>query len=320
MILSADSYTELHCEPHLDALANGQPFSFLQDYSGKNRMLSSTGSQPICQTNSINGKSAVLWDGTNTPLVNNSTFQIRCGWIVAKYAGATFASYNGLLSGLVSQSILVGNLGTSNFNYFPENDAAFYEFRSGDRIYPPKAAPAPMNQYKLLFFRFWQPVTVQGVEIGQQTNLTTRRWNGQVAFLRLDSRNYCEQEIREKSKTIADYFAMSLADVYPYQADKDTPEEPEQSVNFYDPPEGERLSEVITGKKRTFELKFTSRRQQEKREMIAFHDAHYATAQECVIRNYNDFPPTDAVGYIDSQYKLTGAVNNYNYGFRFKEK
>ncbi len=71
-----------------------------------------------------------------------------------------------------------------------------------------------MNAWRVIFFRFWQPVIFNGVQLGQNRNTTNRKWNDSVALLALYSRNFLESEIRKHSKTIADNFALSLADVY----------------------------------------------------------------------------------------------------------
>lgn len=317
-ILLPRTNLELYCEPHLLTLSNGANVLSLTDQSAHFRHLTAASSYPTFHTAVVNGKSVVRFNGSQNPLKNTANFTVSCGWIVAKFNGSTFSDYQGLLSDLVNQTILVSN--NSGTNFF-NTQIEFFEFRSNDRIYPLTNAPAPMNAWKLIFFRFWNPMTVDGIQIGQQTTFTARKANADIGFLALYSCNFHETEIRKYSKILADNFALTLADVYPYQADiSDTPESINQSVNFYDPPEGDRISEVVGTAKRTIDLQFSVADQTEVKTMKTFHAAHYAAAVPFLYRDYRFTPPEDVEGYFDSQYALDGANNNFNYGFKFKEK
>lgn len=312
---------ELYVEPSLNILVENAAVTNLPDYSDKGRNLTASANQPIYKNNILNTRSMVRYSGSNNPLANAASFQIACGWIVCKYNGANFDNYRGLLTGVDAENqegdILVSNNIGTKFFYFSNE---FYEYRKDDRIYPADDAPAPMNQFALIFFRFWKPITVVGIQIGQQRQFTTRRWNGDVGLVALFSRNFCESEIRANTQIIADYYAFSLADVYPYQADKSSPEQSEQLTSFYDPPEGSRISEDIGESKRILDLEFSSRRQKEVKAMQEFHKEHYANGMDCIYRDYKFIPPEDIEGYIDSKYDLDGAVNNFKYSFKFKEK
>lgn len=91
-------------------------------------------------------------------------------------------------------------------------------------------------------------------------------------------------------------------------------------MNFYDPPEGSRISEALDDPKRELDLKFSARRLAEVKAMKAFHNSHYAAAVECIYRDYDVIPPEDISGYIDSPFQASGAVNDWAYAFKFKEK
>lgn len=317
MLLPTDN-CELYCEPQLMGLTQGDDVPSLTDYSGKNRHLTEVDPVPIYHQNIINNKGVIRLDASMNPLKNSAVFTIKCGWIVAKFSGATFPTFNGLLSGITNQDILTGNSGDTNFFNFGDN---YFEFRSNDRIYPASVAPAPMNGFKIIFFRFWNPIVTDGIKLGQHRTFTSRRWIGDIGLLGLYSRDFHEEEIRLYSKAIADNFALTLADVYPYQPDIDgVPERPAQSVNFYDPPEGDRISEVLDEPKQIFDLKFSGADQTEVKGMKKFWKDHYAPALPCIYRNYKVTPPEDVEGYIDSPYELDGANNDWTYSFRFKEK
>lgn len=319
-MLLPNEQCEIYIEPQLDTIyAPGQPAGYLADYSGNNRTIAAESDYPFYSTPAINGKAAVAWLGTQKPLKNPAVFQVRCGWLVVKYSGATFSGYNGLLGDLDTLGVLVGN-GNGSTRFFDFQNL-FYEYRTVDRIYPSNIAPAPMNSWRIIFFRFWELVTFNGVQLGQDRTFADRKWNGSVALLALYSRDFHETEIRKHSKIIADNFALPLGDVYPYQADIDNvPENPAQKVNFYDPPEGDRISEVLSNPKRILDLQFSSADQEEFQRMKAYHTSHYAPAIPCFYRDYRVRPPQDIEGYIDSPYKASGANNDFDYSFRFKEK
>ncbi len=312
---------ELFCEANQMSQSNGTNATSFTDISLHSRHLTAPDTYPTFQTNVINSKPVIRWNGSQKPLSVTASFRIRCGWILAKFNGTSFSDYKGLLSDLINQGILVSNNNETNwFNLGYE----LFEYRLNDRIYPESAMPAPMNEFKLIFFRFWKDFEVSGIRLGQDRDVTGRKWNGDVPLLILcsgETFSYNEEYIRARSEAIASAYALTLANVYPYQADKrGTPERPVQSVNFYDPPEGDRISEVLDDAKRELALVFTSRLRKEAQAMKAFHATHYAQALPCIYRNYKMTPPEDLEGYIDSPYEMDGYDNNFSYKFTFKEK
>lgn len=308
--------TELFCQPYKAAAANGQPFNYVTDQSSFNRTLVELTNPPICSVNQAGGKAAIYFDGTVNPPKNAAVFPVRCGWMVAKITGATFGGYPGLLSDLQDLGVFVGKSGTANFFDFGYD---LYEYRTNDRIYPAAAAPAPMDGFKLLFFRFWQSVTFQGVQIGQDRAFSNRKLNGFIAFLGLFSRDFCEKDIRRHSDLIAADFGLSpLADVYPYQANVGAQTGGAEAV-FFDPRQGSRVSKILNGDQKMMNLRFSSRRNNEVRAMMDYHKAHFPGVK-CIYRDYNLTPPVDLSGYISSPYTLNGSVNNYEYSFDFKKE
>lgn len=186
---------EIYCEANRMTLSDGGQVSGLTDFSGNNRHLTASLNYPTFETNEINSKPVIRFHGTSNPLKNSAQFTIRCGWILAKYSGsATFPDYKGLLSDLNVTTILLGEYGTANF--LDNQSTQIFEFRSNDRIYPESDAPAPMLEYKLIFFRFWRNLFLDGVQLGQQTNFSSTKWHGDVPFLALYSRDSCESDIR----------------------------------------------------------------------------------------------------------------------------
>jgi hypothetical protein len=313
---------ELYCEPQTTAGANGSSVATLTDLSGRGRNLTAAGTpQPTLQTNVLGGKSVVRFDGTQQHLRNPAAIPVRCGWIVAKYNGGTFAAdHKGLLTDYNWQGILVSNILDGKWYDFA---APGFEFRSDDRIYPSSAAPGPMGQFRIVFFRYWNgPLLCDGIQLGRDRTFTTRLWNGDVALLALYSRDFTEEEVRAHTQKIAANFGMtSMADVYPYQADvSDTAETPLQTVNVYDPPDGgARIVEVLDTPKRLLNLKFSVAGEAEARAMKKFHRDHYPEVP-CIYRDYRFTPPEDIEGYINSPYELEGSTGDFQYSFTFREK
>lgn len=325
MLLSTQGL-EFYGEPHLDGFSNAQA-TYMPDHSGKGRhLLSYNGGEPVNYNNQIAGRSVISWNGSNNALRNSSVITVQCGFLVLSITESTFSDYARILTDLGGKNILIGDQGSTNFYnlFYPGSIFELFEFRSNDRIYPQSAQPAPMNTYRIIFFRFWKPITMNGINVGQEPANGTRRARMNLALLALysaDNPYTCESDLRAAMRALAAAYGLTIqANVYPYQADKsDSSETIAQSVNIYDPPEGNRIAEVLGNPKRVLDLKFSFRRQDEVKAMKTFHSNYYPDVP-CIYRNDKMLPPEDVEGYIDSLYELGGAGNNLNYGFRFKEK
>jgi len=104
----------------ITGLNNGDAISSVPDFSGNSRTLACSSSKPIFTTNVLNGKPAIVFDGTNNPLVYvGSTFVGKHVFILAAYDDANFAgNYMGLLSsngGGVSDMAILGNPSGTRF-------------------------------------------------------------------------------------------------------------------------------------------------------------------------------------------------------------
>lgn len=312
---------ELFFEANLLSQSNGSNLAFATDQSANARHLTADAPTPTFVTNAVSGKATARFSGTQNPLTNPAVFTLRCAFLVAKYDGALFPDdangYKGLLSPLFGDGILVGNRNSADFyNYVRD----LYEFRSNDLIKPQSDADAPMNSYRLIFVRFWQNIQMNGVVVGQDSNNVNRKWKGDVPLVILTSRDFCEADVRARSAAIAAAYGITLADVLPYPADDDVAVSSAENVSYYDPPEGARVSEITGDGGKIFDLQFTSRRRQEKEAIETYHETHYSLSIPCVHRSFQQIPPKDFSGYIDSPLKLNGKNGNYNYSFRFVEK
>lgn len=255
----------------------GQSVASFNDISGNNRHLVAASNQPTIVVSG--GFKEVRIQRTNNVLKYTGYFVMNCGWILAKING-NFLSYDGLLTALTDLGILVGIPATDKFFDTTGFGFQFWEYRLDDRIYPKENAPAPINEYKLIFFKSYIPFGVDGIQIGKDRNLTGRDLDGSVRMLALYNGGFnCEEDIRAQSQIIANYYGLTLADVYPYQADiNGASENPAQSVNFYDPPEGARISEALGNSKRVIELRFSIADNREVKAMKKLYADHYAQA------------------------------------------
>lgn len=311
------------CEIYVQAdlvsgLSDNATVSSFTDQSGKGRHLTAASSQPIFKTNIINGKSVVRWDGTKNPLSNSTYITFRCGWMVAKFNGASFASYMGLLTGQNVVEVLKSN---NSGTVFTPNGAPLFEYRLNDRIYPETEMEAPMNAFKVIFFRFWNSITIDGAQLGQNRNQTAQKWNGDVAFFTLYSNDFHEEDIRTHTQAIATNFGITLNSVYPYQGDiSGHSETPEQTVNIYRPPEGEPIVEAVGDSKRVLKVRFSVSDQEETDQHLAIFNSHYPTQNSIIYRDYRFTPPRDIEVFIDEPYELDGSGNLFNYSVTFREK
>ena len=319
---------QLYVEPDLDGFANYQYVNHLKDYSLYGRDLTLDANPALAADGALNGYDVVGWNGTANPLQNDSSFEVQCGFMVFRIDQPTFTNYAGILTDTLDFSILVGNNATTDFYDFPYDDKLF-ELRVDDRIYSRDdltdqlTAPAPMETWSIVFFRFWKPVTVSGIQIGQDRTDTARKANMSLALLALyDAGNVynCEAELRRAQKELAAKYGLTIQpDVYPFAADKVSQETPNLTTNIYDPPEGNRIAETIGRAETSLSLKFSSRRMAEIKEMKRFWLSHYPEVP-CIFRNYKTLPPIDIEGYIDSPYQLTGGIGSFEYQFDFKGK
>lgn len=319
-ILTTRQGLEAYYQADTLALANNAAVENFADLSGKGRHLTAkTSDYPLFKT----AGNYIQFNGsTNSALANNALFPVTCGFMVAKYDDPLFPvapdGFKGLLSDLTSLDIFVGNANTNKFFDFGWE---LHEFRFDERIYPDSDAPAPMQNWRLLFFRFWKGMMMEGVQIGQQRSLSARKWKGGVKFLALYSQNFTEEEIRKNAESLANHYAITLADVFPYQPDANgVDENGSQTVNFYDPPEGDRISETISEAKRILEMTFSGADQSEVKELKSFFKSHYEQALPFITRDYRFTPPEDIEGYFNSQYNLTGSYPEWKYSFKFREK
>jgi hypothetical protein len=295
--------------------ADGSTVTIAPDLSSYGRDLIAASGGPVVDVAAVNGKRSWVFDGTKTPLKFDGTFKIRCGWMVARINGDFETPYEGLLSTPSIYGILAGIGATSQFFDF-EYD--YFEYRLNDRIYFPQDAPAPRDEWGVIFFKFWTNLVVDGIQIGQDREFTDRKLNGEVALLALYDRDFCEDEIRRQTRAIAYEYQIALADSFPYQGMKS--DTGEVSPVVLSDGQIEPITRTKSRALETFDASFAQRTQEEFREAKAFHSSHYP-GERFLYRDYQQIPPVDYNVRITSAFEKRGlqTVNNFGYAFSMIE-
>jgi chitodextrinase len=189
-----------------------------------------------------------------------------------------------------------------------------------DRIYPKSAAPVTVSTFVIIYFRFWKPITVEGVQIGQDRDFTDRKFNGEVALLALYARRFCESEIGNNIKSIANSYQIALPDVFPYQGSK--ADARTIGKRILSDGQDEPVTRVKRGARTMFDLAFTGRHQNERLAAAAFWDEFYPS-KRFIYRDYENIPPADTIVRLpeNSQFQWNGGqtVNQNSYGFQVFE-
>lgn len=299
-------------------LANGQEVQIWRDLSGNRRTLVGTSPYPIYQANFVNNQPSVYFNSSINPLKNTANFEVLCGFVVARYDSPSFNNYDGLITDLTTNGILVGNVDDTRFFNFGHD---LFEFRSNDIIYPQSNQIAPMVNWKVMFFRFWRGIQLDGIQIGQDRMFTDRRWLGSIAEVLLYDRQFCETEIRSISQELAFKYGLGLADVFPYQADYQSDIGTGRKILSSTAESGEVTARIKDRAKKSFGLNFVSRRQAEYETTDAYWQNHYPL-DNFIYRDYDLIPPRDFNVRFRLNEQVTRkvrAVNSIDYSLAMDE-
>ncbi|MDQ3747953.1 MAG: PKD domain-containing protein [Acidobacteriota bacterium] len=297
---------ELFVEANEISQAGGSDVTQWVDLSGKNRHLLPVraGSYPLLTDNAVGGKKSVKWLGNGVaPMGISTPLVIRSGFMVAKINAATFSTFNGLLTTLSNYAILVG--GGMNTTTFYDNLYQYYEYRLNDHIYSPletwaggnlvktHTPPAPLNQWGIIYFRFWKNLLADGIQIGSDRLSTIRNLVGEVALLALYSKDFgCESEIRTQMQSLSASYSLPIAEVYPFQGTRGDSVAGGKEV--LSDGQIEPVMSVIAASRRTFSANFGNRSIRDIQQERAFFDAKYPH-RRFLYRDYNMIPPEDTV-------------------------
>jgi hypothetical protein len=307
-----DTGLQLFVEANETPGAGGSIVSTLTDLSTNGRNMTAASAQPVIESGAINGKKAIVWNGAKNPLKNSDTFHITSGFLVVNISD--FTNYNGLLSSLANYGILVGNhhLTDKWFDFGYD----YFEYRLNDRIFPDNFASAPVDEWGIVFFRFWRGLMLDGIQLGSDRSFPGRKLNGKVAMMALYDRSWCEQEIRQMFRSIGASYGMSIENVFPYQGSKSDTYGIEKVVLSDGQPEPVLRLKVDT-RKTPFDLNFNFRSQDEFRSSRNFWIAHHPL-KSFLYRDYAVIPPEDTITRLPErsafEFRGTNGVS-VNYGF-----
>ncbi len=166
------------CEPSAGSTSIAAP-----DFSGGGYDLVGTagaGNSPTIQANVYGGLPAWYFNGTtNQPLKVTTPITYRHIFTLAAFEEPTFTQYRGLITGVASGDILIGNNTGIEFYFL----SSAYQYRLNAVLHGDNDWRAPLNkQFGLVEFLFPSPgAGYDGVQIGQQTNQAGRRFKGWFA-------------------------------------------------------------------------------------------------------------------------------------------
>lgn len=301
----------------------------LTDLSGNGRHLTASSSYPVITASAVNGKKAVTWDGSKNPLKYTGELTISAGWLVVKCIGTFASGTRGILTGLTANPILVG---AGSNGYFVDYKYPRYEYRVSDRIFSPAetftngqyseslTAIAPIDIYAIVFFRFFTPITVDGVQLGQNLTNTGTKANFSLALMALygPQRFFSEDQIRLQTQLFAYEYQLGIYDVFPFYHSKlDTTS---RGKDILADDGDEPITRIKRPDRSEFDLTFGARSQQEMKTAKAFH-AVFCPSKRFFIRTYDTIPPQNTACRFppDSTFDWSGGNNLFNYGFSVVE-
>lgn len=200
-----------------NALDNAEDATEIGDYSGNDNKLAVASSAPALQSNVINGKPGIYFDGTNNPLKFTKDLTLKHLFLIAKFDGAAFTGNEGLFSGVASGSILRGN-GSGQTKFENLSIGSGYTYKKNYITLTEATENAPMNAFAIIELIFPSGKALDGVQIGQDTTHTDRKFKGWF----VEQIGYGEVQDDCATKAIYEYFALKFwlwrykSDNYPY--------------------------------------------------------------------------------------------------------
>jgi hypothetical protein len=297
------------------------------DYSGNALNLScGAGNSPVIQTiAAINGQPAWYFNGSRDPLAStSSTGQgVKHAFILCSHEDATFNELRGVLSGKTSNVILVSN--NTGDTFFDPSSFGFGAtvYRKNDFIFANNNAKAPMSgTWALIELSFVTGGSIDGIQVGQQTTITARKWKGWWA----DQLVYSAVKNEASRRFIYEYYAQRYwvwqqdsagRYVFPFAANKTRSLERDKEHYLSEPYDGDPKALVRGSYKNRYELPFLIRDQEELDAAKAFYDQHFPLTK-FVFRDYRYYPYRDTVVRINSPFREQGSDVSYRFNYSFE--
>jgi len=297
----------------------------LPDLSMNSRHVAASTNLPAIQNNKLNGFPALYWDGTKNPLTYLGNLTMRHLFIVCAYDGATFANYQGIISG-ATEPILEGHIGQTKF--FDNTYAIYGDFRFYKSFvsFPESNQQAKMSgAFAIYEIQYPTGLNLTGINIGQDRNISIGRWKGWFC----ESMIYSEvlnDLLREK---IYYYLALKYQlwrqnsddlNIFPFYANKTRTAQRKKEAYLSEPYDGDLKALVRGNYKRGFELPFNLRPQEEFLAAENFHSQHFPL-QKFIFRDTRFYPARDSVVRLNSDFNESGSdvTFRFNYSFNVTE-
>ena len=294
------------------------------DYSGNAlNVTCGAGNSPVIQTTAaINNQPAWYFNGSRDPLATASSAAqaVRHAFILCSHEDAAFNELRGVLSGKTVNAILVSNntsdtfFDTSTFGY------GTTEYRKNDAVFANNNAKAPMSgTWALIELSFATGASIDGIQVGQQTNLSARKWKGWWA----DQLLYSTVKNETSRRFIYEYYARRYRVwqqnsaglyVFPFVSDKTRGEENDQETFLSEPYDGDPKALVRGSYKGMYTLQFSLREQEEYQATKAFRQQHGRTTK-FVFRDYRYYPYQDVTVRFVSPLREQGSTVSYRFNY-----
>jgi hypothetical protein len=149
--------------------------TIITDASGNARDLAAASFSPTLEANVLNGQPGWYFDGTSEPFIYTGAITATHVFVVASSDEATFGTFRGLVSAPTTNWGLVGD--TAGTKFFNLSGSVLY--RKNDVSYAATNMQAPMSgAFALIEWLDPAGEVLDGIQIGQQTSFTARRWLG----------------------------------------------------------------------------------------------------------------------------------------------
>lgn len=316
-----------------DTAATGQT---VFDASGNGRDLDAgeISPAPALVQDFINGHAAIVFDGsTHGPLNWTGTMSaVKHAFVFAGYEDAAFPASTpgnaGLLGGVTSGDILVGNSSSTRFFDYDYEGSGAYKYRRRQVAFDENDLQASFDDQITMFeVSFDAGFPLDGIQVGRQRTFADRLWKGPWCEHILYNRVLTENEIRR----VYWYGAMkyhlwpqsgqsNTLNVFPFASNKTIGGELTLEHYLSEPYEGD-LKALIRGSARVAaSAPFSLRHQEEFLAAREFWKQHHPIGN-FVFRDYRYQPPMDIKSRFVSPIREQGSDVSYrfNYSFDFLE-
>lgn len=285
------SYGRIHWHEadSITGVADGGNVSSWPEKFGNGKDLACASSYPTYETDIINDLPAVNFSGSQNPLKWTGAITPKHIFVVGAFADAAFPAaggaqeYAGLYSGIdnASNGILVGNPSSTKWTDFSYSLYGDYTFRRRDVAFIESLQEASFSGAISVFeVSYSVGITLDGIQIGQDRSLTTRKWKGPVVAAGAFDRVLADWERHDIYEYLAIKYLLwkrvsSGLDVWPFEPNWSFPLNVDKPVLSSISVDRSRKSRSKGSLKLGIQPQFESRDIVESDAAVSFWDAKY---------------------------------------------